>query len=75
MSLLNNLEELEKKGLIKKYKRYSEKVKKDIIIFSINNEILIEINGSTTTTNDSTINYNFLNKQEYNLLNEATKKI
>lgn len=74
MSLLNNLEELEKKGLIKKYKRYSEKVKKDIIIFSINNEILIEINGSTTTTNDSTINYNFLNKQEYNLLNEATKK-
>lgn len=40
MSLLNNLEELEKKGLIKKYKRYSEKVKKDIIIFSINNEIL-----------------------------------
>lgn len=74
MSLLNNLEELEKKGLIKKYKRYSEKVKKDIIIFSINNEILIETNGSTTTTNDSTINYNFLNKQEYNLLNEATKK-
>lgn len=73
MSLLNNLEELEKKGLIKKYKRYSEKVKKDIIIFSINNEILIETNGSTTT-NDSTINYNFLNKQEYNLLNEATKK-
>lgn len=74
MSLLNNLEELEKKGLIKKYKRYSEKVKKDIIIFSINNEILIETNVSTTTTNDSTINYNFLNKQEYNLLNEATKK-
>lgn len=74
ISLLNNLEELEKKGLIKKYKRYSEKVKKDIIIFSINNEILIETNGSTTTTNDSTINYNFLNKQEYNLLNEATKK-
>lgn len=73
MSLLNNLEELEKKGLIKKYKRYSEKVKKDIIIFSINNEILIETNESTTT-NDSTINYNFLNKQEYNLLNEATKK-
>ena len=71
--LLNNLEELEKKGLIKKYKRYSDKVKKDIIIFSINNEILIETNG-TTTTNENIINYNFLNKKEYNLLNEATKK-